>query len=108
MIHELKTYPKYFQETIEGNKPFEIRKDDRDFHVGDVLKMKKAHPCGSQEWLVLRVGMDFRMRCLGCGHEVMLPRNKAEKSVRKVYRDGTEVKLEARLAKGGQGGGEEA
>ena len=88
-----------------------------DIHVGDVLKMKKAHPCGSQEWLVLRVslprllprvGMDFRMRCLGCGHEVMLPRNKAEKSVRKVYRDGTEVKLEARPAKGGQGGGEEA
>ena len=79
-----------------------------DIHVGDVLKMKKAHPCGSQEWLVLPGGMDFRMRCLGCGHEVMLPRNKAEKSVRKVYRDGTEVKLEARPAKGGQGGGEEA
>ena len=44
-----------------------------DIHVNDVLKMKKAHPCGSQEWLVLRVGMDFKMRCQGCGHEVMLP-----------------------------------
>ena len=38
-----------------------------DIHVNDVLKMKKAHPCGSQEWLVLRVGMDFKLRCEGCG-----------------------------------------
>ena len=45
-----------------------------DIHVNDVLKMKKAHPCGSQEWLVLRVGMDFKLRCQGCGREVMLPR----------------------------------
>ena len=58
-----------------------------DIHVGDVL----AHPCGSQEWLVLRVGMDFRLRCEGCGHEVMLPRSKAEKSIRKILREeGTE------------------
>ncbi|MCI8552091.1 MAG: DUF951 domain-containing protein, partial [Lawsonibacter sp.] len=40
------------------------------------------------EWLVLRVGMDFKMRCQGCGHEVMLPRNKVEKNIRKVFRDG--------------------
>ena len=45
-----------------------------DIHVGDVLKMKKNHPCGSSEWTVLRVGMDFKLRCQGCGHEVMLPR----------------------------------
>ena len=50
-----------------------------DIHVNDILKMKKPHPCGSQEWLVLRVGMDFKLRCQGCGHEVMLPRSKAEK-----------------------------
>ena len=55
-----------------------------DIKVGDVLRMKKPHPCGSQDWLVLRVGMDFKLRCLGCGHEVMLPRVKAEKSVKKV------------------------
>ncbi len=55
-----------------------------DIHVNDVLKMKKAHPCGSQEWLVLRVGMDFKLRCQGCGREVMLPRSKAEKSIREV------------------------
>ncbi len=53
-------------------------------NVGDVLQMKKPHPCGSHDWLVLRVGMDFKMRCTGCGHEVMLPRVKAEKSVKKI------------------------
>ena len=62
-----------------------------DIRVNDVLKMKKAHPCGSQEWLVLRVGMDFKMRCRGCGPEVMLPRSKAEKSVRRVFREGQPV-----------------
>ena len=55
--------------------------------------MNKAHPCGSQEWLVLRVGMDFKLRCQGCGREVMLPRSKAEKSVRKVFRDGAPVEV---------------
>ena len=42
-----------------------------DIQPGDVLTMKKAHPCGSREWLVLRVGADFKLRCLGCAHEVM-------------------------------------
>ena len=64
---------------------------DMDIHVGDVLKMKKAHPCGSQEWSVLRVGMDFKLRCMGCGHDVMLPRAKAEKNIRKILRDGQSV-----------------
>ena len=58
-----------------------------DIHVGDVLEMKKAHPCGGRSWLVLRVGMDFRLRCQGCGHEVMIPRSKAEKNIKKVLRD---------------------
>lgn len=57
-----------------------------DIRLGDVLTMKKAHPCGSKQWLVLRVGMDFRLRCCGCGHEVMLPRAKAEKNIRAVER----------------------
>lgn len=55
-----------------------------DIKVGDVLQLKKPHPCGSCQWQVLRVGMDFRLRCLGCGHELMLPRSKAEKSVKKI------------------------
>ena len=53
--------------------------------------MKKSHPCGSSQWQVLRTGMDFRLRCCGCGHEVMLPRSKAEKSIRHILRGGAEV-----------------
>ena len=69
------------------------RKEARtvDIRVGDVLELKKEHPCGSRRWLVLRVGMDFRMRCQGCGHELMLPRSKAEKSIKKVIREGGEA-----------------
>lgn len=58
-----------------------------DVRLGDVLEMKKEHPCGSRKWLVLRVGMDFKLRCTGCGHEVMLPRSKAEKNTKKILRD---------------------
>lgn len=57
-----------------------------DVRVGDVLELKKAHPCGSRQWRVLRVGMDFKLKCLGCGHELMLPRVKAEKSIKKLLR----------------------
>ena len=53
-----------------------------DIRVGDVLTMKKAHPCGAKEWLVLRSGMDFRLRCRGCGHEILIPRAKAEKGIK--------------------------
>ena len=58
-----------------------------DIRLGDILVMKKPHPCGEQKWLVLRTVMDFRLRCTGCGHEVMLPRSKAEKNIREVLRD---------------------
>lgn len=56
----------------------------------DILEMKKPHPCGSHCWLTLRVGMDFKLRCQGCGHEVMLPRQKAEKNIKKVIPHGEE------------------
>lgn len=62
-----------------------------DIQVGDVLVMKKEHPCGSKEWKVTRVGMDFKLTCEGCGHQIMVPRSKAEKSVKKILREGTEV-----------------
>ena len=62
-----------------------------DIHVGDVLELTKQHPCGSREWQVLRVGMDFKLKCAGCGHELMLPRSKAEKSVKKIKRNGEYV-----------------
>ena len=55
------------------------------------VELKKQHPCGSKEWKVLRVGMDFKLKCAGCGHELMLPRSKAEKAVKKVKRDGGET-----------------
>jgi len=60
-----------------------------DIRVGDVLTMKKAHPCGEKRWLVLRTGMDFKLRCMGCGHEVMGPRNKFERNIRSVERKET-------------------
>lgn len=58
-----------------------------DIQVGDILRMKKQHPCGSSEWEVLRIGADFRLKCRGCGHQIMIPRPKAEKSVRAVVRE---------------------
>ncbi|WNX83882.1 DUF951 domain-containing protein [Agathobaculum sp. NTUH-O15-33] len=62
-----------------------------DVQVGDRLTMKKAHPCGSKQWKVLRTGMDFRLKCEGCGHEIMVPRSKAEKNIRQIEREGTIV-----------------
>jgi hypothetical protein len=56
--------------------------------VGDILEMKKEHPCGSRQWKVLRVGMDFRLRCEGCQHEVMLPRKKVETSIKRIVLSG--------------------
>ncbi len=57
-----------------------------DVRVGDVLEMKKNHPCGSKTFLVLRSGMDFRLQCSGCGREMMVPRVKIEKNIRKIRR----------------------
>lgn len=61
-----------------------------DIRVGDVLEMKKPHPCKSKSFVVLRVGMDFKLRCTGCNHEIMIPRSKAEKNIRKVIRQNTD------------------
>ncbi len=58
-----------------------------DIRVGDILTMKKQHPCGSNQWKVLRTGMDFRLKCLGCGHEVMGARGKFEKNIKAVNRE---------------------
>lgn len=61
-----------------------------DIRVGDKLMMKKKHPCGAVTFTVLRVGMDFKIRCDGCSHEMMLPRTKVEKSIKKVIRQEAE------------------
>ena len=55
-----------------------------DFSVGDIIKMKKPHPCGSQDWEILRVGADFRLKCMGCGHQIMIPRRQAEKNIKEI------------------------
>ncbi|MCR5344792.1 MAG: DUF951 domain-containing protein [Lachnospiraceae bacterium] len=52
--------------------------------VGDKVEMKKAHPCGSNIWEVARIGADIKIKCLGCGHEVMKPRVKVEKGIKKI------------------------
>ena len=54
------------------------------FDVGDIIKMKKPHPCGSSEWEVLRTGADFRLKCMGCGHQIMIARKAVEKSAREL------------------------
>lgn len=55
-----------------------------DIKVNDVIEVKKQHPCGGKAFLVLRIGMDFKIRCMKCGHEIMLPRQKIEKNIRMI------------------------
>lgn len=52
--------------------------------VGNIVKLKKQHPCGSKEWEVLRAGADFRLKCMGCEHQVMMPRTTLEKNVKEI------------------------
>ena len=59
-----------------------------DLKLNDRVELKKQHPCGGKTWVVLRLGMDIKLRCETCGHELMLPRSKAEKNIKKVFRDG--------------------
>ena len=54
------------------------------FELGDVIRMKKPHPCGSYEWEILRVGADFRLKCTGCGHQIMVPRKLVEKNTKEI------------------------
>ncbi len=55
-----------------------------DIKVGDKILMKKPHPCGDNRFTVLRIGMDFKLKCMGCGHEIMAPRSKIEKRIKSV------------------------
>jgi hypothetical protein len=57
------------------------------YQLGDVVVLKKGHPCGANRWEVIRTGMDFRLKCLGCSRTVMIPRPEFERAVREVYRD---------------------
>ena len=62
-----------------------------DIQVGDTLVMKKQHPCGSCRWMVLRIGADFKLRCEGCGREVMGARSKFERNVKEIVRQGGQI-----------------
>ena len=55
-----------------------------DIHVGNIVKLKKQHPCGSYEWRILREGADFRLECCGCAHQVMMARRVLEKSIKEI------------------------
>ena len=57
------------------------------FEVGDVVKLKKKHPCGSYEWGILRVGADFRLKCMGCGHQIMVPRKLVERNKKEIKKE---------------------
>lgn len=60
------------------------------FELNDIVEMKKPHPCGSNEWKVIRMGADIRIKCVGCGHSVMLPRNEFTKKMKRVLRSASE------------------
>ena len=57
------------------------------YEVGDIVKLKKQHPCGSSEWEILRVGADFRLKCLGCGRQIMVPRKMVEKNTKNLKKN---------------------
>lgn len=55
-----------------------------EYEVGDIVRLKKKHPCGSFEWEILRVGADFRLKCCGCSHQIMIPRRTVEKNTKEI------------------------
>ncbi|HPF28821.1 MAG TPA: DUF951 domain-containing protein [Lachnospiraceae bacterium] len=57
-----------------------------EYNVGDIVKLKKKHPCGSYEWNILRVGADFRLECIGCGHQIMVARKLVEKNTKEIVK----------------------
>jgi hypothetical protein len=71
--------------------------------MGDIVQMKKDHPCGSKEWEIVRIGADIKIKCCGCGRLVMLPRAKFEKDVKKIIKQNSqndEEKNEKKLENG--------
>ena len=60
------------------------------YNLGDIVRTKKVHPCGSKLWKIIRVGVDFKLECQGCGHVVTLPREKALKVITKLESKGND------------------
>ena len=63
---------------------------EKEYQLHDVVQMKKAHPCGTNEWKIIRMGMDIRIKCEGCGHSVLIPRKKFNSKMKKVIRPAEE------------------
>lgn len=61
------------------------------FDLGDIVEMKKDHPCGSKEWKIIRMGADIKIKCCGCERIIMLPRNKFEKSIKKIIKNNENI-----------------
>ncbi|PRR80338.1 hypothetical protein CLLI_03650 [Clostridium liquoris] len=61
------------------------------FNIGDIVEMKKTHPCGSKEWKIIRMGADIKIKCCGCSRIIMLERSKFEKDMKKVIKTGEEL-----------------
>lgn len=55
-----------------------------EYNIGDIVRTKKQHPCGSKLWEITRIGVDFKLKCQGCGHIVIIPREKAKKAITKI------------------------
>ena len=62
-------------------------KEKYDYDIGDIVKTKKAHPCGTSTWEIVRIGVDFKLKCEGCGHIITVPREKALKMITKKLND---------------------
>lgn len=60
------------------------------FNIGDIVQTRKEHPCGSNQWEIIRLGADIKIKCVECGRIVMLPRQKFEKSVKKIVKSSSE------------------
>ena len=58
--------------------------EDKKYDIGTTLIMKKQHPCGENLWEIVRLGADIKIKCLGCGHVVMLPRVEFNKKIKKI------------------------
>lgn len=58
----------------------------KQYLLNDIVEMKKQHPCGTNEWKIIRLGADIRIKCEGCGHSVMIPRREFDKKLKKVLR----------------------
>lgn len=61
------------------------------FQLGDIVRLRKTHPCGSDRWEIVRTGVDFGLTCVGCGHRVLLSRGKFERALKSLWRDGREI-----------------